>query len=84
MIFKKFYFTLKVLFVLEIFAFLSCYFGHVGKGLGKKAIVNCKVLTSQTGQQTVTIYIARYRKKKDNETMKLSQLIEYYMRNIFL
>ena len=62
---------------------MSCYFGHVGKGLGKKAIVNCKVLTSQTGQQTVTIYIARYRKKKDNETMKLSQLIEYYMEIFF-
>ena len=34
------YFTSKALFVLEIFKFLSCLFGHVAKRLDKKGKVN--------------------------------------------
>ena len=30
-------------FVLEIFSFLSGYFGYVGKRLDKKAIINSKI-----------------------------------------
>ena len=30
-------------FVLEIFSFLSEYFGYVGKRLDKKAIINSKI-----------------------------------------
>ena len=41
-------------------------------------------MTSQTGQQTITINILPdISKSKDNQTMKSSQLIEYNMRNIF-
>ena len=40
---NTFYFMLITLFVLEIFAFLSCYFGYVGKLIDKKAMVNFKV-----------------------------------------
>ena len=34
---------LKALFVLEIFNFLSCLFGYVGKRLDKKAKVKFKI-----------------------------------------
>ena len=40
---NAFYFMLITLFVVEIFAFLSCYFGYVGKLIDKKAMVNFKV-----------------------------------------
>ena len=36
MVKNTFYFTLKALFVLKIFKFLSCVFGHVAKLLDKK------------------------------------------------
>ena len=38
-----FYFMLKPLFVLEIFTFLSWFFGYVEKWLDKKAIANYKI-----------------------------------------
>ena len=37
-----FYFTLKALFALKIFKFLSCEFGHIAKRLDKKDKVNFK------------------------------------------
>ena len=37
-----FYFTSKALFVLEIFPFLSCYFGHVAKWLHSNDKFNSK------------------------------------------
>ena len=40
---------LKTLFVLNIFKFWSWIFDHVGKGFGKKAKINSKSMTSQTG-----------------------------------
>ena len=40
---NAFYFMLITLFVVEIFAFLFCYFGYVGKLIDKKAMVNFKV-----------------------------------------
>ena len=54
---NAFYFMLKALFVLEILAFLSWLFGYAGKRLDKKAKVNSKFMTSQTGQQIITIHI---------------------------
>ena len=42
-------------------------------------------MTSQTGQQIITIYIlCNISRSKGNQTMKLGQLREYNMRNIFL
>ena len=42
-------------------------------------------MTSQTGQQIITIHILlNISKSKSNKTMKFGQLILYNMRNIFL
>ena len=46
------YFILKAPFVLKIFKFLSWFFGHVKKAL--------KFMTSQPGEQTITIHISQY------------------------
>ena len=54
---NTFYFMLKSLFVLEIFAFLPNLFGYVEKRLDIKAMINLKMQTSQTGQQVITIHI---------------------------
>ena len=40
---NAFYCMLKVLFVLDIFTFLSWYFGYIEKGLHEKAIVSFKL-----------------------------------------
>ena len=42
-------------------------------------------MTSQTGKQTIAIYIfTNISRSKGNQAMKIGQLIEYNMRNIFL
>ena len=42
-------------------------------------------MTSQPGEQTIAIHtLTDISKNKSNQTMKFSQLIEYYMVNIFL
>ena len=42
-------------------------------------------MTSQTGKKTVAIHILpNISRGRDNKTVKLDQLIEYNMRNIFL
>ena len=42
-------------------------------------------MTSQTGQQVITIHILpNISKNKEEETMTFGQLIEYNMRNVFL
>ena len=44
-----------------------------------------KCITSQTGQQIITIYILpNISRSKDNQVMKFGQLIKYNARNIFL
>ena len=48
---------LKALFILEIFTFLSCLSGYLEKRLDKKAMINFKTVTSQTGQQIITIHM---------------------------
>ena len=40
---NAFYFTLKGLFVLKIFKFLSSFFGHVEKQLNKRGKINFKI-----------------------------------------
>ena len=55
---KAFYFILKVLFILKIFKFLSRRFGHVRKnGLIRKIRLTLKFIRSQSGLQTIAIYI---------------------------
>ena len=82
---NAFYFTLKALFVLKIFKFLSWLFGHVSKRLDLKDMVNSKSydvtvwLTNNCNTHMPTIS-----RSKGNQTMKFGQLIEYNMRNIFL
>ena len=46
---NDFYFTLQILFDLEIFEFLMGTFGQVEKGLDKKGNVNFKIMTPETG-----------------------------------
>ena len=42
-------------------------------------------MTSQPGKQTIVVHIlTNISRRKDDQTMKIGQLIEYYMRNIFL
>ena len=42
-------------------------------------------MTSQPGKQTIVVHIlTNISRRKDDQTMKSGQLIEYYMRNIFL
>ena len=80
-----FYFIIKALFVLKIFKFLSCVFGHVENDLIKKIRLIPKFIVSQLWKQTVAIHIlANISRCKNNQTIKFGQLIEYNMRNIFL
>ena len=82
---NAFYFILKALFVLKTFKFLSWLFRHVAKRLDKKGKVNFKFydVTAWLTNNCNT-HIAQYPRSKGNPTMKFSQLIECYMRHIFL
>ena len=67
---------LKALFVFEIFAFLSLLFGYVGKRLDEKAKLISKFMTSQTGQQIISMHVlSNISRSKGNESMKFGQLI---------
>ena len=80
-----FYFTLKILFILKIFKFLSWTFGHAEKQLDLINQANFKIYEVTTWEKTIAMHIlANISRNKDNQTMKLGQLIEYNMRNIFL
>ena len=65
-------------------------FGHVGKGLGKKALIRklrliSKFMTSLTGKQTITIHIfPSSSRNKSNQTIKFGQLTGFKVRKIFL
>ena len=51
----------------------------------RKISLIVKFLTSQPGWQTIAMHLLpNISRSKDNETMRLSLLIEYNMRNIFL
>ena len=82
---NDFHFMLKALFLLEIFTFLSRLFCYVDKQLDEKLRSIPKFMTSQTGQQIITIHIlSNILTSKRNQTMKYDQLIEYKMRNNYL
>ena len=80
---NAFYFTLKALFFLKIFKFLSCLFGPVEKNSSiRETRLVSKSMTSQPGQQTIAIHtLPNISRSKGNQTMKFNQLIEHNMRN---
>ena len=54
-------------------------------GLIRKIKLISNFMTSQLGKQTIVIHtLPNISRSKGNQTMKFDQLIEYYMRNIFL
>ena len=83
---NAFYFNSKALFVLNIFKYLSWFFGHVEKRLDQKDKVSFKIydVTAWLTNNSNT-YIAQYLEKKYNQVklMKFGQLIEYNMRIFF-
>ena len=80
---NAFYFTSVAFFILKIFKFLSWLFGHVSKWLDKKDNVNFKFY-DVTAWLTNNTQIAQYLKKYRQNDNEIGQLIEWYMRNIFL
>ena len=82
---NAYYFTLKAIFVLKIFKFLSWGSGQVEKRLHWKDKIVFKVHDVTTWEKTITMYILpNISRSKGNWTMKFDQLIEYNMGNIFL
>ena len=80
-----FYLTWKDFFVLNIFKFLSWYFGYLDKQLDSKDKVNLKFCGAKLEKQTIAIHILpNMARSKSNQTMKFGQLIVYNMTNIFL
>ena len=74
---NAFYFTIKTLFVLKVFKFLS-WLGLViyKNGLIRKARLISKFMTSQTGSQTIVIHmLPNIARSKGNQTIKFDQLI---------
>ena len=85
MIKNAFYFSLKPLFVLKIFKFLSWLFDHREKLLDLKDKVdfnNYDVRAWLTNN--CNGHIANITRSKGNQTMKIPELIEHDMRNVFL
>ena len=72
---------------LKLFLFLSWLFVQVEttNDLIRKIRLTSKFMTSQPGQQRITIHIfLNISRIKGNQTMQFGQLIEYNKRNIFL
>ena len=66
-----FNFTLKPLFVLKIFRFLSWLLGHVERRLDEKDKFNFKFMNSQIGKQTMTMHaLPNISRSVENQTMK--------------
>ena len=60
-----FYFMLKVIYVLEMFTFLSWLFGDVEKCLDKKAMVNFKIYdVADWASNNYNTHITQYFKNK--------------------
>ena len=61
---NAFYSMSKALFVLKVFNFLSCLFGHVEKRLDKKSEVNFKIYDVTDGKtNNYNTHVAQYPKK---------------------
>ena len=69
----------------DIYIFVLTYWLCKKSGLIRRLRLIPKFITSQTGQQIITIHILSIiSRRKDNQTVKFSQLTEYNVRNIFL
>ena len=80
-----FYFTLKALFVLNLFKFCLDFLAIYKRGLIRKIRLISKFMASQPEKQTIAIHIlSNISRSKGDQTTKFGQLIEYNMRNIFL
>ena len=78
---NAFYFTLKAIFVLNIFKFLPWLFGHVENSLIRRIELISKFMTSQPGKQTIAIQILpNISRTIGKQKMKFDQLIEYNTR----
>ena len=72
---NAFYFTLKALFVINIFKFLSWLFSDVEKRLDQKHKTNFKILKSKPGKEEIAIHILPYvSRSKDNQAIKFDLL----------
>ena len=82
--------TLKMMRILfisccKLFSFLRYFFLTLKNGLIRKPTLISKFMTSQAGQQIITIHIlSNILTSKGNQTMAFGQLIEYNTINIFL
>ena len=81
---NAFYFTLKAVFVLKIFKFLSVWVTFKNDLIRKIRLIS-KFITSKHGKQAIAIHIfPNISRSKDSQTMKFGQLTKYNMRNCFL
>ena len=82
---KACYFILNSFCSQNIQVFVMTFWSCWKNRLIRKIRLTAKFMTSQPGQQTIAIHILTYISwSKDNQTMKLGQLIEYNKKNIFL
>ena len=83
---KWFLFHLKSSFrSQDTWVFVTTFWLYRKNGLIRKIRLTAKFMTSLPGLQTVAIHtFANISQSKGNQTMKFSQLIEYYKANIFL
>ena len=83
---KRFLFHLKNSFLSQdIYIFVLSFWSCKKNGLIRKIKIIWKFMTSQPGQQTITIHIlSNISRSKGNQTLKYGQVIEYDKRNILL
>ena len=82
---SAFYFTLKALFVLEIFQILFWVFGYVGIQHDERAKVNFKIYYVSNWIKTITIHmLPDISRTQGNLTTKFVPLIEYDIRNFLV
>ena len=82
---NAFYFTLRNFFFSRYLNFCLDFLLMWKNGLIRKIRLISKFVTSQPCQKAIAIHIlTSISSSKDNQVMKLGQLIEYNMRNIFI
>ena len=81
---NAFYFILKVLYFLRYLHFPPNFLVMQEKGLIRKLKFVSKLMTSNIGKQIITIYtFPNISRSKDNQEMKLGQLIDFNMDSFF-
>ena len=75
----------KALFIFKVFKFALTFWHCIKNGLIKKIRLISKFMTSQPGEQTITIHTSLdISQIKRSKKMKFGQIIEFSRRNIFL